>query len=149
MYAHVENGVVDYVGRLPKNWSNISGLNLSEGDATFLKPLGWLPAITTEITPSSEQVRDTDQFTIENDRVIVVQRVRSKTNEEIATDWLHLRMTRNQKLLECDWTDLTNVPLTSDKKTEWATYRQSLRDLPATADMTTWPDNFIWPTEPE
>ena len=35
--------------------------------------------------------------------------------------------------------------LSSDKKAEWATYRQTLRDLPAnTAD----PSNPTWPTKP-
>jgi len=39
--------------------------------------------------------------------------------------------------------------LVEAKKAEWATYRQVLRDLPATIDMLTWPDLFNWPTEPE
>lgn len=40
-----------------------------------------------------------------------------------------LRAKRNQALLECDWTQLPNAPLTEDKKNEWETYRQSLRDI--------------------
>ena len=42
------------------------------------------------------------------------------------------RQMRNQKLLESDWTQsTTDSTLSSSKKTEWATYRQALRDLPA------------------
>lgn len=41
----------------------------------------------------------------------------------------NLRDRRNQALLECDWTQLPNAPLTEAKKTEWETYRQSLRDI--------------------
>ena len=48
-------------------------------------------------------------------------------------------------LKESDWTQLTDSPLTDAKKTEWATYRQKLRDLPATESDY---DNPTWPTEP-
>ena len=62
-----------------------------------------------------------------------------------AEDLEYLRMIRNSKLQMCDWTQGSDSPLSSDKKTEWATYRQALRDLPAnTAD----PSNPTWPTKP-
>jgi len=41
------------------------------------------------------------------------------------------RLERNIRLTESDWTQSSDSPLSSDKKTEWATYRQALRDLPA------------------
>ena len=47
LYAHVENGIVTYRGSLPKNWRNISGLNISAGNADLLEPLGWLPYVET------------------------------------------------------------------------------------------------------
>jgi hypothetical protein len=52
------------------------------------------------------------------------------------------RNERNQKLSTSDWTQGEDSPLGSSKKTEWATYRQSLRDLPtsqANAEAITWP----------
>ena len=57
-----------------------------------------------------------------------------------------MREARNQKLAESDWTQsATDSTLSSDKKTEWATYRQALRDLPAnTTDLA----NPPWPTKP-
>ena len=59
--------------------------------------------------------------------------------------WEILRNQRTDKLLFCDWTQGNDTPLGSSKKTEWATYRQALRDLPAnTSD----PKNPTWPTEP-
>jgi hypothetical protein len=146
MYAHVENGSVDFLGALPKNWRNISGLNLSEGNAEFLKSLGWLPVVTTETTPKSQQVRDTDQVTVEEDRVVVVQRVRAKTAEEIEADWVTLRSRRNQRLLESDWVAVTDSALSVGKKLAWASYRTDLRDLPLnTSDPTDPP----WPIKPE
>ena len=59
--------------------------------------------------------------------------------------WEILRNQRDDKLLFCDWTQGNDTPLGSSKKTEWATYRQALRDLPAnTSD----PKNPTWPSEP-
>lgn len=42
-----------------------------------------------------------------------------------------IRPIRNQKLADSDWTQLADAPLTDAKKTEWATYRQGLRDVPS------------------
>jgi len=41
-----------------------------------------------------------------------------------------IRGQRNQLLKDCDWTQIADC--TIPKKAEWATYRQALRDLPAT-----------------
>ena len=56
-----------------------------------------------------------------------------------------LRLNRNDSLLSSDWTQLPDAPLSAEKVTEWKTYRQALRDLPAnTSDFT----NPTFPTEP-
>lgn len=57
-----------------------------------------------------------------------------------------LRKARNKKLLECDWTQFHNSPLSETKKQEWDTYRQALRDLPANTED---PANPIWPDRPD
>ena len=43
-----------------------------------------------------------------------------------------LRMVRNVKLTETDWTQNPDVP--SSTRDKWLSYRQELRDLPASAD---------------
>ena len=43
-----------------------------------------------------------------------------------------LREERDARLAETDWTQ--NPDVSNDVKTKWQTYRQALRDLPATAD---------------
>ena len=58
-----------------------------------------------------------------------------------------LRNNRNALLAECDWTQLDDSPLTGAKKIEWATYRQELRDLPAT-NTATEEQNVSWPIQP-
>lgn len=41
------------------------------------------------------------------------------------------RSERNQMLDSSDWTQMPDSPLSASKKAEWATYRQTLRDLPS------------------
>lgn len=54
-----------------------------------------------------------------------------------------IRMIRNQLLLACDWTQVSDS--TADKEA-WATYRQALRDI---TNQTGFPDKVQWPTQPE
>lgn len=78
--------------------------------------------------------------------VSIVQ-VESLTAEEIqsAKDsaMANIRGQRNQLLNSCDWTQAVDCNIA--KKTEWATYRQTLRDLPSTIveprTFTNWPNN--------
>jgi hypothetical protein len=61
------------------------------------------------------------------------------------TNYEDLRTVRDAVLAESDWTQLPDSPLSDELKTEWATYRQALRDLPEnTPDIT----NVTWPTPP-
>ena len=70
----------------------------------------------------------------------------SAIKEYFGTDYIGaLRHYRDTLLRESDGTQFTDSPLTDSKKTEWKTYRQSLRDLPATESD---PENPTWPTMP-
>ena len=79
--------------------------------------------------------------------------VNSKISELDAAEPMRLlREERFRLLSECDWTQGADVPNTI--KTAWQTYRQALRDLPASAspkldsnydlDLT----SVTWPTKP-
>ena len=65
-----------------------------------------------------------------------------------------LRIDRDVKLSNTDWVVLPDSPLTTSKKTEWKTYRQSLRDLPANSSPKLDSDgnldmsSFTFPAEP-
>jgi len=63
------------------------------------------------------------------------------TQEQIDEQWAVVREERNEKLAECDWTQLPDAPV---DKAAWATYRQELRDITLQPD----PFNIIWPTPP-
>lgn len=55
-----------------------------------------------------------------------------------------IRVQRDARLAACDWTQLPDSALAADKKAFWTTYRQALRDFPATCD----PANPVWPVPP-
>jgi hypothetical protein len=55
-----------------------------------------------------------------------------------------VRAKREVLLQQSDWTQLPDVPL--ETKTEWATYRQELRDI---TDQPGYPFNVVWPTPPQ
>ncbi len=64
---------------------------------------------------------------------------------EADLDFTFTRSLRNGKLGECDWTQMTDSPLTDEKKAEWATYRQELRDLPSKHSKVS---EVVWPDDP-
>ena len=73
-------------------------------------------------------------------------------SEDAQLTWLleELRSKRNLKLVLSDWTQLPDCPLSEDKKEEWKTYRQALRDLPEGINTIN-PDRTLtveWPLEP-
>jgi hypothetical protein len=59
--------------------------------------------------------------------------VYEKTAEQIATDTANkafeIRKQRDDLLAKSDWTQLPDAPLTDEKRAEWSTYRQALRDI--------------------
>jgi hypothetical protein len=57
-------------------------------------------------------------------------------------NWEQIRLWRNAKLAQSDWTQLPDSPV---DKTAWATYRQALRDLPAQGGLA---DDAVFPTAP-
>jgi len=70
----------------------------------------------------------------------------AETQEEINEEkWIEIRQKRTKLLLDSDWTDLPNCPLSNEKKTEWQSYRTALRNFPSSiSDL----DNITWPVAP-
>jgi hypothetical protein len=87
--------------------------------------------VLTPLTQAEEDFRDAEEAAWEAERP--------------ARKIAELRIKRNIKLVETDWTQSPDSPMTDETKDDWKTYRQALRDLPAnTAD----PTNITWPEEP-
>jgi len=104
---------------------------------------------TTTATPIDEVGLQTGESIIEGSY---------QSNEYVITDGSAVKRTdnvldivrdlRKSLLLECDWTQASDTPLTDSKKAEWATYRQTLRDLPANNTSATSIDDVTFPTPP-
>lgn len=60
-----------------------------------------------------------------------------------------MRNLRNYLLQQSDWTQIPDAPLTEEKKTAWATYRQELRNVPAVNADVTDPADIVWPNNPD
>ena len=56
--------------------------------------------------------------------------------------WADIRAERDQLLAASDYTQVADAP---GDKAAWATYRETLRDLPASQSD---PDDIVFPTEP-
>ena len=65
--------------------------------------------------------------------------------ECVEGQWSTIRGERDRLLLQSDWTQLVDCPLSTEQKALWVTYRQNLRDVPQTQ---TDPLNIIWPSTP-
>ena len=109
--------------------------NDSDGKGTYLV---WLTGAVSE--PTAEQLADAKEPAI-NDFW-----------------WKLLRKERDRRLVQSDWSQGTDVP--SSLKTEYATYRTKLRDLPTTVtkpsfstlngqETPEWGINDLMPTKPE
>lgn len=70
------------------------------------------------------------------------EEIAEQTQRLTALAWQELRLERNRRLVDSDWTVLSDTPTNT---AAWKTYRQALRDLPAN---TTDPYNPVWPTPP-
>lgn len=62
--------------------------------------------------------------------------------------WNAVRSERNALLSASDWTQLPDSALSESKKTEWATYRQALRDVPANNSSASARSDVNFPNEP-
>ena len=89
---------------------------------------------------SSSHVSDLSDILLEEGEGIVeghYDRATQKIVDGVVTEYVAdffplIRNKRNELLKESDWTQVNDCPLSDSKKTEWATYRQELRDLTTT-----------------
>ena len=63
-------------------------------------------------------------------------------------NWAKLRLIRNFLLLDSDWSQLGDAPLTDAEKAKWVTYRQKLRDVPTDNGEAAEPATVVFPVTP-
>lgn len=139
-WALIENNeITGKYDALPKNWRNVSGLDLAKNDLPFLKSLGWYPVtksnetfdnLTHYISGYDYQIRKNDVL-----ESIVLSEKQPEPQEEFSTLKYRfieeLRKKRNELLKDSDWTQLQDVQNLFDESTKnkWNVYRQALRDI--------------------
>lgn len=111
----------------------------------------WMALVDTLRSELSALIEQDNQVVVDNHEADVNYRdaVIAETavlKEVSANKWNAVRNTRNWLLSQCDWTQIADAPLTSEKKTSWGQYRQSLRDLPETYTTV---ESVVWPVKPE
>jgi hypothetical protein len=67
----------------------------------------------------------------------------SEIEVRIQQKWAEIKEHRTELLKECDWTVLSDSPL-SDTLSSWIQYRQELRNITSQEN----PFNIVWPTQP-
>ena len=115
------NEPLNEAGVLPENWETIFGLSGLE--TTQLNDLSWL----------GENYADMGWFEVEGDLPATA------TPEELAWE------TAKQRLRDSDWSMLSDVPMTSEEKSQWIDYRRQLREIRLHPEF----PNMAWPTKPE
>ena len=68
----------------------------------------------------------------------------NKLLEADSLSWDDIRLKRNKILIDTDWTMTTGATV---DQSQWAAYRQVIRDIPQTYKDKT-PDDVVWPTQP-
>jgi hypothetical protein len=106
----------------------------------------WANAVSIEITKAQyNQIADGWTASKSGGVVTVAEPagwLENKTNEA----WRKIRKQRNQLLKDSDYIMFPDITITAEKKQEWTTYRQSLRDIPQTFSN---PDDVTYPDKPE
>jgi hypothetical protein len=90
---------------------------------------------------------DTEYIIVDPSAKTVTYNTSQETTDKTAKSFEQLRQERDKLLDGTDWIVTMHKELGTNIPTAWKTYRQELRDLPTTADMTKWPE-ITWPTEP-
>lgn len=156
-WAYVKNNqIVETHYQLPRNWKNVSGLNMLQNDLVTLETLGWYPVIKQhqEFDSAAYQINGylhtfNNKQVIETLDIIELSIDPNYIQQQKNNFLIDLRNQRNKLLQESDWTQLvdTNNLLSDSEKQMWVTYRQQLRDLPEqylTNDVISLSD-VVWP----
>jgi len=147
-YAELYNlEIVQIHNELPTAWKNLSYPNaLSDSE---LSDMAWSGNVGYAFYPYTEIIPDSNQFyRLSNVVNVVDAEAKTVTGTRTATPisdadaWLIVRTMRNSELTATDWTQLPDSPLTTAKKTEWAVYRQALRDITTQEN----PREIVWAT---
>jgi len=143
LYTEVDNSgnIMDPPVTLIKdNFEKVSSTWLA--DRTFVEVDNNIPTLNDNQFKSYSGFSQKDNGTISKDWEIT-----TLSHDDAVKLWVHRY--RGFLLKDSDWTQGVDSPLTDSQKSEWVTYRQALRDLPASVPNPLTSESQInWPTAP-
>lgn len=153
MYIKLTNGTpTTYtIGQLRKDNPNTSfPKNIPD---ELLAEFGVYPATVAEVptfTDRTQTITQNETATQVNGAWVYGWTVVDKTAEEVTAydiaKGVTVRSQRDELLASCDWMAIKAFEAGTGVATEWATYRQALRDVSAQAGF---PNDITWPKKPE
>lgn len=145
LYRNRSDGAILSQGEVRKLHANTS--LPAVWDQTVCEDLGIDPILESP-APTTTRFQSASQDGVEQDSLgnwvwkwVVTDWSQEAIDAATEQQWSSIRTTRNQKLADCDWTQLPDAPVDA---AAWATYRQALRDITDQPD----PFNIVWPTKP-
>ena len=133
-YAAFKGGVLVGSGHLKKTLTEIKAIKEVNG------------VVALAVTDQELELINAGCPTTESGGVVTIIKsaewLENKNNEA----WRKIRKERNQLLKDSDYIMFPDITITTEKKEEWTTYRQSLRDIPQTFSN---PDDVTYPDKPE
>lgn len=155
-WAFIENNqIIETHESLPKNWRNISNLDVSENNKDFLQSLGWYVIEHQHIDYDyNSQCLCHDKLIFTDGKITQTYKILDKNPDVLYTEFMQqIRETRNRLLQESDYMCLYDLVLTREKQylIDVTEYRKKLRDFPEN-----FPKNnncydifsVVWPTKP-
>lgn len=130
--------------QLYASWDSVT--NQMSSIPTSQQKSGFLPIVEASNVEGESSLYDFT-YSLSDDGLTIVK---TATLRNITKDFAVINtLERNQMLNSSDWTQMPDSPLSTSKKTEWATYRQALRDLPTQSWFSIrLARSSDWPTKP-
>lgn len=149
LYAKIKNGQISTIASLKSLYPNTS-FSISGPSIQWLRENNLMPVLESIPFDHTTQRLIKIEPVISGDQVVTCQAVDLTVEELSAIEnnknlqlAAQVRASRDRLLTASDWTQLADVVLLN--KTEWATYRQALRDLTNQAGF---PQTITWPIDP-
>jgi hypothetical protein len=147
MYLRIINDTINYPYDIPTlrashpNVSfpvNLTNEVLAEWDMYVVTPTPMPNDYTKNITEGTPVLTDGVYY----QNWIQTNASQNEIDYRLENQWFIIRETRNELLVECDWTQLADV--SAETKSIWSEYRQSLRDITSQTN----PFSITWPVKP-
>jgi hypothetical protein len=144
LYVKIVDGAIEGHPYLEDNLKAV--LQTETLSEEVLEQNGYKQVVPMQFGPGQVTTGERSFELKEDGKVYETIPVREMAQEEKLDMWI--RRPRNHALLVSDWTQMPDAPLTSEKKAEWAAYRQQLRDMTITYADIQDPSTIVPPVEP-